>query len=129
MIRAIFEGVAFSHRTHIDRLLSVAKRPESVRMVGGAVNSPLWVQMFADVLGCPVETISGVTEIGALGCAMAATVAAGIYSGYEEAVAHMIHISPPVLPDMSTHLIYNKKYETYTAIVQALDGVWDRFQV
>lgn len=129
MIRAIFEGVAFSHRTHIDRLLSVAKRPESIRMVGGAVNSPLWVQMFADVLGCPVETISGVTEIGALGCAMAATVAAGIYSGYEEAVAHMIHISPPVLPDMSKHLIYNKKYETYTAIVQALDGVWDRFQV
>lgn len=129
MVRAIYEGVAYSHRTHIDRLLSVVAPPKSIRMVGGAVNSPVWVQMFADVLGCAIETISGVTEIGALGCAMAALVAAGVYSDYEDAAAHMIRVNPPVLPNMENHRIYERKYQKYTAIVKALDGIWDEFQV
>ena len=129
MVRAIYEGVAYSHRAHIDKLLSVAEKPDSIRMAGGAVNSPVWVQMFADVLGCAVETVDGVTELGALGCAMAAAVAAGVYTGYEEAVEKMVHINPPVIPDMQKHRIYSRKYRKYTAIVKALDTVWDEFQV
>lgn len=129
MVRAIYEGVAYSHRTHIDKLLSVAKKPDSIRMAGGAVKSPVWVQMFADVLGCAIETVDGVTELGALGCAMAAAVAAGVYPSYEAAAEKMVHINPPVLPDMDRHRIYNEKYRKYTAIVKALDTVWDEFQV
>ena len=98
-------------------------------MAGGAVNSPVWVQMFADVIGCPMETVDGVTELGALGCAMASSVAAGVYSGYEEAVKKMVHINPPVQPNMEAHQIYNEKYRKYTAIVQALDTVWKEFEV
>ncbi len=129
MVRAVYEGVAFSHRTHIDKLRSVTERPDSIRMAGGAVKSPMWVQMFADVLGCAIETVDGVTELGALGCAMAAAVAAGVYPGYEAAAERMVHINPPVQPDMDKHKIYNKKYEKYTAIVKVLDTVWDEFQV
>ena len=129
MIRAIYEGVAFSHRTHIDKLLSVAPKPAAIRMAGGAVNSPVWVQMFADVLGIPMETVDGVTELGALGCGMAAAVAAGVYRDYGEAAEHMVRIHPPVQPDPERHQIYEAKYKKYTAIVRALDAVWDVFQV
>ena len=129
MVRAIYEGVAYSHRRHIDRLLSVAPRPESIRMAGGAVNSRLWVQMFADVLGIPVETVTGVTELGALGCAMAAAVAAGVYGDYAEAVRAMVRINPPVTPDPAAHRIYDGKFAKYQAIVEALDTVWEQFQV
>ncbi len=129
MLRAIFEGVAFSHKTHIDRLLSVRGAPKAVRMAGGAANSPVWVQMFADVLGLPVETVRGVKELGALGSAMAAAVAAGVYANYGEAARAMVTVNEPVLPDPGRHRVYAAKYAKYTAVCRAMDTVWDLFTV
>ncbi len=129
MIRAVYEGVAYSHKTHIDRLLSVRQPPKAIRMGGGAVNSPFWVQLFSDVLGFPIETVSGVTELGALGCAMAAAVAAGVYKNYEEAAAHMVCVNAPVMPDMEKHKIYMEKYEKYKSVSGALDTIWNQFAV
>lgn len=129
MVRAVYEGVAYSHRTHIDKLLTVAQKPECIRMAGGAVNSGFWVRMFADVLNCPIETVTGVKELGALGCAMAACVAAGVYASYEQAAASMVRIAPPVFPDRALHEIYEKKYQKYRAISQTLDAVWPEFAV
>ena len=129
MVRAVYEGVAYSHKNHIDRLLAVREAPAAIRMGGGAVNSPFWVQMFADVLGIPVETVSGVTELGALGCAMAAAVAAGVYKDYEEAAANMVCVNAPVMPDMEKHQIYMAKYEKYRAVSDALDTIWNQFAV
>lgn len=129
MVRAVYEGVVYSHKMHIDRLLAVRKAPETIRMGGGAVNSPFWVQMFADVLGCPIETVSGVSELGALGCAMAATVATGIYKNYEEAAVNMVCVNAPVMPDMEKHGIYAMKFEKYKTLSQALDTIWDQFTV
>jgi L-xylulokinase len=128
MLRAIYEGVAFSHKTHIDRLLVSRERPQAIRMAGGAVNSQVWVQMFADVLGVPIETVQ-VKELGALGCAMAAMVVAGVYKDYPEAVAHMVHVSKKVEPDPKATRIYQQKYETYCKVSKALDMVWSDFAV
>lgn len=97
-------------------------------MAGGAANSPVWVQMFADVLNLPVRTVD-VQELGALGCAMAASVAAGVYSGYEEAAAHMVRVAEPVMPNPELVGVYQEKYETYCAVRDALDTVWPRFEV
>jgi len=128
MLRAIYEGVVFSHKTNIEKLLSEREPPKAIRMAGGAINSPLWVQMFADVLGFPIETVRGVKELGALGCAMAAAVAAGVYSDYSEAAA-MVRVNEPVLPDPDRNKIYEAKYEKYTAVIHALDTVWNRFTI
>jgi L-xylulokinase len=129
MLRSVFEGVAFSAKNHIDKLLSVRKPPEAIRLSGGAANSRLWVQMFADVLELPIETVVGVKEMGALGCAMSAAVAAGIYADYNEAAASMVRISPPVLPDKNKSALYRKKFEKYNALCEALDTVWNRFEI
>ena len=129
MLRALFEGAAFSARHHVDKLLSVRERPKAIRLAGGAANSALWVQIFADVLELPVETVSGVKELGAMGAAMAAAVSAGIYKDYKEAAKAMVKISPPVDPDPSLFPVYRKKYDTYSAICTALDTVWNRFEV
>ena len=129
MIRAIYEGVVYSARTHIDNLLTARERPEEIRLAGGVVNSPMWVQMFADVLGIPIATVSGVKEIGALGCAMAACIAAGVYPDYKVAAEKMVHINPPIQPDERKHSIYENKYKKYRAVSAALDTVWDNFAV
>ena len=129
MLRALFEGAAFSAKYHIDKLLSVRKKPEAIRLAGGAANSAFWVQIFADVLEMPVETVTGVKELGAMGAAMAAAVSADLFKNYQEAAATMVKISAPVRPDTGVYEVYRKKYETYTGICDALERVWDRFEV
>ncbi len=128
MVRAIFEGVVYSHKTHIDKLLSARELPRAIRMAGGAVNSKVWVQMFADVLGLPVETVK-VKEIGAFGCAMAAFVAAEIYHDYTEAAKAMVCITDTVFPNEKMHEVYQEKYKVYRKISAVLDTVWSEFQV
>lgn len=128
MLRAIYEGVVFSHKTHIDKLLSSRKKPKAIRMAGGAVNSKIWVQMFADILGFPIETVE-TKELGALGCGMAAAIAAGVYKDYKEAAEHMVHVSECVYPNIDRTEIYQKKYQKYKAINVALDSVWEQFEV
>lgn len=128
MLRAIYEGVAFSHRRHIDKLLASRSNPEAIRMAGGPVQSGVWVQMFADVLGCPIETVNA-KELGALGCAMAAAIAAGIYKDYKEAARHMVRISERIYPNPEKTEIYQKKYEKYLSVSNALDTVWGQFEV
>lgn len=129
MLRAVFEGVAFSHKVHIDRLLTARKAPAVINMGGGAANSAVWSQMFADVFGLPIQQISGVTELGAMGSAMAAGVAAGIFTDYAQAAQAMVRMGPPILPDPARHEIYRSKFETYQAITAALDPIWARFTV
>jgi L-xylulokinase len=129
MLRAVYEGVVYSAKGHIDKLLSIRKPPEAIRLAGGAANSRLWVQMFADVLELPIETVTGVKELGALGCAMSAAVAAKVYPGYAEAAKAMVRISPPVLPDTGKSPVYRRKYEKYSAAAEALDAIWNRFEV
>ena len=128
MLRAIYEGVVYSHRTHIEKLLSSRKPPEAIRMAGGAVNSKVWVQMFADALGFPIETVEA-KELGALGCGMAAAIAAGVYKDYKEAAKHMVHVSERVYPNQERTSVYQKKYEKYRAVSEALDTVWGQFEV
>ena len=128
ILRAVYEGVAFSHRTHIDRLLLSRKKPDSVRMAGGASRSPVWVEIFANVLNRKVEIVEA-KELGALGAAMAAAVASGIYAGYEEAAAHMVTLSDTVAPTPEAAALYEEKYKKYTAVKEALDTVWDHFKV
>jgi L-xylulokinase len=129
LLRAVYEGVAFSAKTHIDKLLSVREKPAAIRLAGGAANSKIWVQMFADVLNTPIETVTGVKELGALGCAMAASIASGIYRDYNEAAKNMVRISPPVYPSPEAAALYKPKYEKYTAVCDALDAAWHRFEV
>ena len=129
MLRAVFEGVAFSHKVHIDRLLTARQEPAVIRMGGGAANSAVWSQIFADVLNLPIQQVSGVRELGALGSAMAAGVAAGIYPDYSQAAQAMVRMGTPILPDPGRHAVYQAKFETYQAISSALDTIWDRFVV
>ena len=128
LLRSVYEGIAFCHKMHIDRLLRSRETPPvGVRLAGGAANSPVWTQMFADILQLPVETVT-VNETGALGCAIAVAAAVGDYRNLGEAVRSMCAVSPAVLPDPAKAEIYAKKYALYKKTIDALDGLWDDMQ-
>jgi len=119
--RAILEGICFCHKVHIEKLLQNRRKTRAIRLAGGAAKSPLWVQLFADIIGLPVETIE-TDELGALGAAMAATVAAGEYPKFHAAAKEMVKIKSRVQPDITTSQTYRKKYELYKQISDALDN-------
>ena len=126
--RSIYEGIAFCHRYHLERLLATMEdRPKAIRLSGGAAKSPVWAQMFADVMQLPVETVEA-EEAGALGCAIAAAVATGEYPSMDEAIRNMTVVSHGIAPDLQKKDIYDRKYRLYRKTIDCLDGLWDEMQ-
>ncbi len=123
VLRAIFEGVVFGHKAHVERLLKFRDMPEVVRLTGGAARSSEWVGIFADILQVAVEIPDG-TELGALGAAIAAGVASGCFDGYNEAVEKMVHCSRRQEPNAAMKDVYDGKYVSYKAVIESLDAVW-----
>ena len=127
MLRAVYEGIVFSHVTHVKKLLRNRPAPKAVRLAGGAANSPVWVQIFADALQMPVETVS-CKEQGILGAAIAAGVGTGVFQSYEDAAGRTAEVKDIVYPREDYREIYEEKYERYQAAAEALAGVWKKFQ-
>ncbi|MBR6003856.1 MAG: carbohydrate kinase, partial [Lachnospiraceae bacterium] len=128
MLRAVYEGIVYSHRWHLDSLMNTRDKKEAViRLAGGVAKSEAWTQMFADVMNLPVETVD-VGETGALGCAIAIATAVGDYKDVTEAANHMCRINNPIYPRQWAHDEYEKKYELYKKVISALDGVWADMQ-
>ena len=61
--------------------------------------------------------------------AAAAAIAAGVYKDYKDAAKHMVRVSSRVYPNPDRIDIYNKKFERYMAVSDALDTVWEKFEV
>ena len=54
MLRALFEGVMFEHRRHIEVLAQAGVSFSKAALSGGGARSAHWPQIFADGLGVPV---------------------------------------------------------------------------
>lgn len=124
VIRAIYEGICFSHKWHIEKMSRYCDlRGKRVRMAGGAARSGIWRQMFADILGMPIE-VTGAEELGTLGAAMCAAVCIGAYRNLEEAARHMVRVVDRVDPNPAHTGIYQSKYEDYLKAIETLDQYW-----
>jgi len=123
VVRAIYEGVIFAHKWHVDRLLNFRPMPERIRLTGGAARSEVWGQMFADIFQVPVEIPAG-TELGALGAAICAAVAAGVHDSYEAACGAMVRFDRTHEPNRELAETYAKKFANYLKLLDTLDPVW-----
>lgn len=121
IVRGIFEGIAFAHRLDIQALStgSDVAPVDTIRLTGGAARSDPWTQIFADVLGLPVE-ITGCSELGALGSVMAAAVGLGEYASWNEAIDNMVHVTRRIEPRPDWQAVYAKKYRRFQDHVRML---------
>jgi len=126
IIRAVLEGIVFCHMVHLEKLLANRKETKAVRLAGGAANSLFWAQIFADVFKLPVEIVD-TKELGTLGCAMAATVASGIYADLKEAAKNMVKIKCRIEPNPENFDVYEKKLSLYKKVSDSMDNVWKEF--
>ncbi len=122
LLRAVYEGIVFAHKSHIERLLSFREVPEVIRCTGGATQSDVWMQMFADAIGIPMEVPAG-TQLGALGAAMAAGVSVGKYADLKEAVKNMTTIKKRYEPNQARRSVYNEKYQKYKELIHKLSYI------
>lgn len=120
MLRAVYEGVVLSA---LDCYTTMNVPISELRPAGGGARSPLWSQMLADALGCPVLIVEG-SEYGAKGAIINAGVAVGIYPSYEEGIARTVRVARRYLPDPARRPDYLLLLELYRAIRDAMIPVW-----
>lgn len=125
LLRSVYEGITFCHKMHVEKLLEGRQTPpRAIRLAGGAAHSTVWTQMFSDILQIPVETVSA-NETGALGCAIAVSVAIQENRDIKEAVDRMCKVTNYVTPNMEFKEIYQRKYSLYKKTIDCLDSMWD----
>ncbi|MBE5782332.1 MAG: ribulokinase [Clostridiales bacterium] len=87
--RAMMEGSVYTMRSIVDNFESQGLKVDRIVAVGGmARKSPMLMQIVADVLGREVH-VSAVKEAMALGAAIVAAAAGGVYPSLQEASRHM----------------------------------------
>ncbi|MCB0178607.1 MAG: carbohydrate kinase [Anaerolineae bacterium] len=124
LLRALFEGVVFSHLNHIEKLRAAGANFDIARLTGGGSRSKVWAQMFADILGTPIEIPDG-TETGARGAALSAGIGAGVYNSYDEAVDQAVSVVRTHEPISANIPLYLARYEAYKHLVEAMQPSWD----
>jgi L-xylulokinase len=124
VLRALFEGVVFNHRTHVDALRAHFEITEG-RLTGGGAKSAVWTQLFADALGLPVS-IPDAKEAGALGAAICAGVGAGVYGSVTEGADQTVHPARTFEPHEPRRDRLERDYQRYQRVVEALRPFWTR---
>jgi len=112
--RALVEATAFGSRAINERFRAEGIRVDGVIALGGvARKSPFVMQIIADVLNMPIQ-VARAEQACALGSAMAAAVASGIYATTAEAQSWMGGgIELEYLPIAENVERYNNLYRTY----------------
>lgn len=127
MLRALYEGVMFEHRRHIDVLVAAGVSFDDIVLSGGGARSEVWPQIFADGLGKPV-TIAACQETGALGAAIAAGCGAGLLTSYEEGVARMTSAKTSFSPDPALRDHYDRRYALFIELGADLRRFWSKLR-
>jgi len=122
VLRAVFEGIVFNHKHHIDALGSISD-VKSARLAGGGARNPLFCQLFADALGLEIEVVDH-AEAGALGVALTAGVGVGCYSSIEAASHRSTRIQHRYQPNIERRQPLEQAYQRYCASIASVAPLW-----
>ncbi len=86
--RAVMEGAVFEMKKWIDKLDVEGFTAETITMVGGPSESPVWPQILSDATGLELRLINGQTA-GAYGAALLGAIGTGVFPGEEEAFSSL----------------------------------------
>ena len=115
MTQAVLEGVAFALRDSLEVAKSLGIKIERTKICGGGAKSPLWRRMIANVLNIKVDRIES-EEGPALGGAMLAAVACGVFSSVEEAAEKIVRVTETIEPEPELVEKYERQYQKFAKI-------------
>jgi L-ribulokinase len=122
IFRSLVEATAFGSKKIVDRFISEGVPIKGVIALGGvAKKSPFSVQVLSDVLNMPIK-VARSDQAVALGAAMFASVAAGIYKKVEEAQKAMGSGFEKIYsPDSASVSIYSDLYKNYSKLAEFIE--------
>ena len=119
LLRAVMEGVAYSLCDCNEILKEMGIRVDCMKACGGGGKSPVWRQMLSDLYNCSVERV--VQDEGpALGAAILAGVACGIYESVEKACDQLITSRDSTDPKAEEVAVYEKYHRLYQKVYTSL---------
>jgi L-ribulokinase len=123
LFKALVEATAFGAKKIVDRFKEEGIKIKGVIAVGGIPKkAPYIMQVNSDVLNIPIK-VSASDQVCALGSAMAAAVASGIYDNFSEAQKAMSSgFEMTFNPDPVKAQIYNSLYEKYSKLGEFIEN-------
>ncbi len=118
---AIYQGVAFAHLMHLENLKKGGVKRDTAVLSGGASNSNLWCQVFADILDIELQTVSA-KEVGLLGTAISVLMGLEDIS-IEDAIARMVKIQSVFKPDKKMNQVYRERFKRFKNLIKAIDSI------
>jgi xylulokinase len=125
MVRSVMEGVAFNNRWLMGSVEGFVGRPfESIRFIGGGAKSPLWCQIFADVLDRPIDQVADPLSANVRGAAFVAAVGLGKLK--VEEISALVPIEKRFEPNPENRAIYDELFKTFLEIQKHSAGMYQR---
>jgi sugar (pentulose or hexulose) kinase len=112
LVKAVLEGT--SYEAEFIRIRAQEILGEEIGLItasGGGTRSSHWMQIKADISGCPIE-VPAMREATLLGAALVVGIGIGLYADPQEALSK-VAVDPDQIytPDESHHKIYQQVYQ------------------
>ena len=122
VFRALVEATCFGSKAIVERFIQEGIAVKGIIGLGGvAKKSPFIMQMLSDILNMPVKVHKS-EQTCALGAAMFAATAAGIYSQVEQAMQAMgAGFEKTYYPNQEKVDLYQKRYQKYLSLGNYLE--------
>ncbi len=114
LFRAILEGIAYGSEHIFRTFRQHGYNVQEIVAAGGPTRSRLWMQIHADVSGVPI-ILTQSPDAPALGSAILAAVAAGLYPDPSTAAGQMVRVAARIEPDTQRHAAYQFYVDQYIA--------------
>ncbi|MDP5049027.1 MAG: ribulokinase [Saprospiraceae bacterium] len=123
VFRALVEATCFGSKAIVERFIMEGIPVNGIIGLGGvAKKSPFIMQMLADILNMPVKVHKS-EQTCALGAAMFAATAAGIYSQVEQAMQAMgAGFEKTYYPNQEKVDLYQRRYQKYLSLGNYLEN-------
>lgn len=121
VVRAVLEGVAHNLRWVLNEVERRHLAPSRLRVIGGGVQSELWMQIVADVCGLTVDVTAHPQYAGARGAALLAAVGTGALGSIAEVADHTA-VAATYRPDRSHAEVYDRAHAAFRSALPAARG-------
>ena len=111
--RSVMEGTAFALHHNLQAAVSAGAVITTLKAMGGATSSDIWMQIKADITGLPIQTFECGHYASTLGAALLAGVGTGCWNSFEDACRDTVRVQKRYHPNVQNKIIYQKSYELY----------------
>jgi xylulokinase len=120
--KGILEGIAFEFTTMTELLQRVSGPFESISVTGGGCRSRLGLKLRASLAGRRLQLMHCPDAV-CLGTAILASVAAGKYAGFSEAMQNVVKVVETIHPDPALAEAYRAQLHQYLLLYSSLSAV------